>query len=463
MRGTISDLTASLCCGSLLPAPTSSQQANFPVKMKSSVAHTWKSLTSKIHPPLPISRRDSQRLLLLLSGSFQQQLDREHLADSSSNENYANLQLKSILTDPLFNAKPRTPAFSTNKGQRSAMRLGQQHERMERLTDAFKERVSQGTAGLVTAKCFLRSQHILCLDSSESSAATLREAMRSSGAASLILQWLWSSGTEDTGEFLMNHAFRSNQGFIALLVPFLIAEGQHSRILRWLHRCHSPEETPFSSLRGLDTADIQSCLFVRFIIEEQHFGDGLESAITLFLRTVASLRSSGSTMRSMPYGAMSVAHILNSAMLFLPKSAEPKPSIVQPFLEMIGESQPNSRLHAELCVYFQEHPDPQPALTYFHNLSAQSLMNKSAKRRSHMVHLGLRAAELFLKDGCQTEALWIMEFLQRNFAQELGPPLAKDRKSQFSDKPQERLRSESKSSLRKEAESLHLLDTLAVQ
>ena len=391
-----------------------------------------------------MSLRDSQRLLSLLNGSFKQQLDREHLNNSFSNEKYASLLLQSILTDPLFDTKPRTRAFSTNKSQCSGMRLGQLQNHMERPMDAFKERASEGTADLGAAKYFLSIQYRACLDSP---AATPREAMQSSGAASTILQWLWSSGTEDTGTFLRD------RGFVANLVPFLVAEGQHSRILHWLYRCYSPEETPFSSLHGQDTHIFGGHLFVRLIEGEKNFGDGLESAITLFLRTVASLLSSGSSKKSMQFGAIRVAKLL---VVRFSKAGEPKLSIFRPFLEMIKKFQLDPQLYADLCLCSQqERPDPQPALKYFHNVTAQERMNPSATRRFHMVRLGLRAAELFLQDGCQTEALWIMDFLQRNFAEELGSPLAQDRKTLFSNN--------SKKMLRREEESLHLLDTLAVQ
>src|SRR5690348_15716553 len=89
------------------------------------------TLASKIHPQLPLSPRESQQLLTLLTTSFRAHLDREHpLPESSQNRHtqkptgsnarrasspaqatssYASAtqHIDSILTNPLFAVKPR--------------------------------------------------------------------------------------------------------------------------------------------------------------------------------------------------------------------------------------------------------------------------------------------------------------------------------------------------------------------
>lgn len=412
--------------------------------MKIAAARTWKSLTSKLHSPLPLSPRECQGLLSALNASFKQQLDREHLDGSSSNEHHANNHLQSILMDPLFDAKPRTRASFRNKRQNSGKLLGQLQNHMARPMDAFKEQVSQGLADLEKAKFWLGIQYKRCW---ASPAATVREAMQSSGAASTMLQWLWASGMEDTGEFL------KDEDFVTQVAPFLVSEGQHSRILRWLYRCSSPKETPYSSLRGLDTHGIRSALFKSLIQGETRIGDGLESAITMFIRIVAGLRDAGSTESSTQNVAIQASWTLTKTILRLPKAAQREMSILRPFLETMRNLNNDLLLNASLCVFFQEPPDPQPALTYF-RISAKSPLHKKAVR-PHIVHLGLKAAELFLQDGRQNEALWIMEFLATNYAMELGSPQDPIRRLIALDKPEKMLR--------KEEKSLLLLDALAVQ
>lgn len=393
-----------------------------------------------------MSPRESQRLLSLLNISFKQQLDREHTTASSSNEHHAANHLQSILTNPLFDAKPRTRANSGSKSQKNGKLLEQLQNHTQRPVDAFKDRVSQGMADLKSAKYFLNLQYKECL---ASPAATPRVAMQSSGAASTILQWLWASGMEDAGEFLKDRAF------ISLLVPFIVAEGQHSRALRWLHRCHSPDETPYSSLRGSDIERNKAFLLRRLINEETRFGDGLDSAINLFVRIVADLRNARLTKSSQYFIAKHAAWTLTKIICRLPQAALPKASIVRPFLETMKLFHYDPLLNATLCVYLQEPPYPQAALTYFQNASCMTSLETNSVRHSHTILLGLRAAELFLKDGRQTEALWIMGFLRTNFAKELfglSDPIRKDP-----------VLNEPGTLSREEDRSLHLLDTLAVQ
>lgn len=337
-------------------------------------------------------------------------------------------------------------ASSSKKSHFSGRRLGQLQTLMERPMDAFKERVSQGTADLGTAKAFLNIQYRACL---ASPAPMPRAAMQSSGAAPTILQWLWSSGMEDTGEFL------TDQEFVAHLVPFLIAEGRQPRILRWLHRFHNPEEKPFPSLRGLETCLIKGFLFARMIEAEAKIGDGLESAITLFIRSLDGLRSSGSTKRSLQNGAIRAAWMLTKSILRLQKAARPEPSNIQSFLEKMRTFDADPLLSATLSIYISERRDPQPALTYLQNTFPKALVNRNAGQWSHIVHLGLRAAELFLRDGRQTEALWIMGFLQENFALELASRPDPTRKVRASGQPEMMSRTEE--------DSLLLLDTLTAQ
>lgn len=390
-----------------------------------------------------MSVRESQRLLSLLNASFKQQLNREHLAESSSNEHYANLHLHSILTNPLFNAKPRKPASSSDKSkvQSSGKCLGQLQNYMKQPMDAFKERVSQGTADLGTAKFFLNIQNKACL---ASPAATLREAMKSCGAASTILQWLWSSGMEDTGEFL------DDRDFVVLLIRFMVAEGKRSQVLGWLYRCCKPGETPFSGLHDSDTYRIQSLLSQQLIQDETRFGNGLESAITLFLGMVTFLRNSGSTKKSMQYSTMGAAWTLTTTIVRLPEAAKPEPSIIRPFLEIMRNYRCDSLLNAYLYLYLRKKPDPQPALKYLQKSSAETIENLAPRRRLHIVLLGLKTAEIFLQHGRQAEALWIMDYLQTNFAKDLGSPVPKVRRQYtIQGEPEE--------------ESLLLLDSLAFQ
>ena len=419
--------------------------------MKSELAHTLKSLTSKLHGPLPLTPRGSQQLLSHLNASFKEQFDRQHLAASPSTEDHANLHLQSILKNPLFDAKPRTRETSTSKAQHTGQSLGQLQNHTTQALDAFRERVSQGTADLNMAKLCLSVEYTACMTSD---AATPRQAMQTSGAGSIILQWLWSSGMEDTGTFL------DDTDFVAMLVTFLVAEGQQPRISRWVQRCHYSGEKPFLSIAALKASDIASQLFAVLIRQEIRIGDGLESAIDLFLRTVADLRSLRLENPLIRTISRSATWRLMKIIAHLPNLSEPQPPIFYAFAKTVRSMSLGIYLDAWLGVYIQEKPDPQPALTWFQLPKASQPGMKDARQRPYILLFGLRVAELFLKDGRQKEALWIMDFLLANFKSELGS--LKSRKHWPMFRPSSYVHVEPKAIPKNEERNLQLLDTLTV-
>ena len=388
------------------------------------IARSLKSLSLRLHPPVIASPQDSQRLLSHLKKSFEEQFDREHSAQSRSNEHNTNSHLQAILTNPLFDAKPRKPAALRDKERYDRKHLGLLRERkhVERPMEAFKERVSQGTADLEMAKLFLGLQLRACL---ASPVARLSEAMRSSGVAASILPWLWSSGLEDAGKFLFE------RDFLRLLIPFLVADGQHARIQRWLSRYPDFDKTPSSSPGRCHAISPQKFLLATLVKEEIKTGGGLESAITLYHRTVETLR----LKQSVELITTSAAWILTTTIVRLPKAAEPEDSIIQLFLKCARSSVTDPLLRATLCAYVQKPPDPRPALMYLETLSTEELLLWGTSRRTRLVLLGLKAADMFLQDGRQTEALWVMKFLQTKFAQEVGSVLPHTRKMSVPDKP----------------------------
>ena len=277
--------------------------------------------------------------------------------------------------------------------------------------------------------------------------------MQTSGAASTILQWLWASGMEDTLEFL------KNKPFVSSFVPFLVAEGQHFRVRRWLHQCHSSDETVFTSLpesntEGMERERIESHLLTRLVKEETRCGDGLDSAINIFIRTVAGLDNARLTKSSKQDIAGQAAWALTRSICFQPQVPMPKATTVRRFVETMRTFNEDPLLNAFVCVYVQKWTEPQAALTFFQNTSCEVFLPMSAQARCHILLLGVRAAELFLQNRRQTEALWIMGYLRKNFAEELGLPLEPVRKS---------LSLNEQATLSEEEErSLHLLDTIAV-
>jgi hypothetical protein len=130
--------------------------------MQPSSAPRFRSLASKIHPPLPLSHRESQQLLQVLTSSFQNHLDRNHPTSVTEEEDesrvnvkasptaptkhpllrqsshhLANHHIKSLLANPLFSTQPaRQPVLG--KGQSDATELRQlTHDPLQWLQQHF--------------------------------------------------------------------------------------------------------------------------------------------------------------------------------------------------------------------------------------------------------------------------------------------------------------------------------------
>ena len=398
---------------------------------------SWKAIVSKIHPPLSMTPRESQRLLTLLNTSFKQQLDRHH---PTTIESYTALHLRSILTNPLFDSRPSNGGVSLStdygKGIKS---LGLVQDLVNQPMDIFKEQVAAGTATMQSALLCLQAEYKNCL---ASPAATMVDAMRTSGTGSIILGWLWSSGTESSGSFL------ANRPFIKLLVPFLVAEKQHDRIWHWLHFLGSELSSASSSPLRNSLEKSHCYTLMELIKSEVTVGGGLDAAIATFVRLVGG---SGPRVEKRTATHGHAVWYLTKMLKGNPKAADLRDGVIRSFMEAAGTlRKPTTLLSACHWVHLAKRPDPNVALLYFRNrLSYDGIQSR---KRLQTVLLGLKSAEVFLERGCQAEALWVMDHLQTNFSKEIGLSATTDLNQSLQ-----------RTSEDAEESSLRLLDALAIQ
>jgi len=403
---------------------------------------SWKSLVSKIHPPLPMSPRESQRLLSLLNTSFKQQLDRYHHASS---EQDAGLHLRSILSNPLFEAKPSSGAWIHADGRRkSKSALSVLRTLVKRPREIFKEQIAAGTATLDMAKLCLRAEHRNCLGSPN---AQLGDALSSSGIGSLVLEWLWASGLENSKAFL------TNWDFVRHLVPFVVAEQKQDRMWGWVQRRRTISRG--TSLPGLDTHATKdwSNLLLQIISAENTYGRGLDSATNMFIGSMDDSQHGGTGHQRLHNAA---GWYLTIALGNAQKTVQTDWTMVQRFTKAVKTfSRPSSLIVAYHSVYLAKDPNPDVALNYLRGFSPDHRFPKS--KTTGVVSLGLKAAEMFLEKGRNCEALWLMEYLQTNFRSEIGAHASPEQlpsvESSFAE--------ENKSL--EEEETLRSLDTLAIQ
>ncbi len=209
----------------------------------STVLRSWKDWASKLHPQLPLSPKESHRLLTALTGSFRRHLDEVHpttAPDSKlklgavsvlttsphaihSSAISADKHLASVLTNPLLNK--RRPNVSTPDQDLANAKAELLMNPAKIPVEVLEEYNARGAATIPIAR--------LCLHTFEDSLAGLsidkqREAVAEAEPGRRTLLWLWRSGLYQT------ETFRQSGSFMHLLTFALMREGLDKYLWEWL-------------------------------------------------------------------------------------------------------------------------------------------------------------------------------------------------------------------------------------
>ena len=422
--------------------------------------------TSILSWKLPISRRDSQRLLSLLNISFSQALDREHPKVSAAGRNSTEEHLHSILSSPHFEPK-RTPMsppilpFSRVTLKNSAIAMVAHNARN------FKEHVAAGTASLDMAKHYLKMPCAILAQSRRAGLTTEIDSLKSIGFGSITANWLWSTGMSRLPAVLADSVL------LERLTPLLVVEGQSCTIWSWLDHFRSLEADCSRALPDLDhpllpairshkkllslltdvcserddssarsmlcSKDALECtnptasflkhyqcrqaqrkMLFYFVINTHQYGSGLQDAIKVFLHTAATLP----THQARPakhfmlhrVGVYIVDAVLRSA-----KVVHLDPAIYDAFVEFQKDW---GGLHGiQYAILVLCHPSKPSAQVAYSWLRADDFNTTAPTYRWRNVRLGLVAADHLLstKTGADmTKAKKIMDVLEKHYAVELG-------------------------------------------
>jgi hypothetical protein len=216
---------------------------------KTRILGSFKGIFPPIHQPLPLSKRESQRLLNAIKTSFRQQLDREHgvvsrstlraaLAADAASEEPSNSapssasspaddqtptrptdrHIQALLRNPIFNPDPFAPTLDP---------VGSYSVLVDKHKAIFRKAVARGLMNIPRAHGFL-----LQVQNAETQSKTLssKESPPRTGAGILVAQWLRSSGQEQ------NLSFLANRPFTRLLVPFMVVDGKEEVVWSWIER-----------------------------------------------------------------------------------------------------------------------------------------------------------------------------------------------------------------------------------
>ncbi|KAH7380077.1 hypothetical protein BKA66DRAFT_465640 [Pyrenochaeta sp. MPI-SDFR-AT-0127] len=414
------------------------------------------TLASKIHPQLPLSPRESQQLLTLLTSSFRAHLDREHPlvlpestqsrqtqkpadthgrrssspARAASSHASATRHIDSILTNPLFAVKPH--------------RRGSEPAAVDVLRNPmgwFLNEIATGAANLSKAS--------MCLEVLGTTAGETAPRRRSGKPpASVLAEWLRTSSLDSSKEFLDLCMSKHGHGsrFLDRLVRLLLAEGETTAIWRWFIRSNKQrvKETGLSSSRVLT---FRQQLLAKMVSVEA--ATDMNRGLTAFMQAFRMAEIEGhdaaySVLK--PAGAHLVNRITSTSNQTI--NAELYQSFLQSSQHWLG-----TWSQAVESILWLHHPTKRSALIGLNfiqdSAGAVTFVNSTRSRKHFLVQLCLGVARQLIEQEKYEEAQIAMGFAKEHFADIVlsKAPLAHQ---------------QARASLqeRKERENLELLDRL---
>ncbi|MCJ1236578.1 hypothetical protein MMC14_004559 [Varicellaria rhodocarpa] len=383
--------------------------------MKISPVLTWKYLTSKVHPPLPLNPRDSQQLLSLLNSSFRSQLDQEHPKIKSHERQAIDVHINSILRSPLFTGPhQQTPSITSKHSDHgdhkldSIQRLAKSHDNSNAV-EQFRQSVASGRADLKAAQ--------ICLDGLWESIRDLprwvrRKEMKASQAGPVILDWLWSSGSTHSLSFLRE------KKFIGVLMPFIVAERREALVWRWLQLLYKEvKKIPANETGFPSQIHVQGDIIMRLVESQMKCGGNYDTMIKEFLIAVDEISTwsyphewLSSVLR--PAGALLTRFLVKD-----PKKSKESSRYLD-FVKTAEVWDKEEVFEAFLQIHHPTHPSPAFALRFMKTHGAKSL--SSRKNKSLIRYLCLDTVQLLVNNGYDREVKFVMEFLQTNLAPEIA-------------------------------------------
>lgn len=377
------------------------------VRPSAGVLSPWKVFTSRIHPPLPRSRREAEELLEAMTTSFRQNLDEHHppvkvRRSTRSVEEPRPLptdnHLAPILNHPLFNN-----VRSSDPHGRSGPPLPRKPKpepKSKAPLDVLRDAMARGAANPETLLRCLKAD--LSVRSSEVNVA---ERLRTSGVAETIVSWFAAASTEQR-----RVAFH-NKHLMAVVMPYMVSSRLHTDVVSWSEPLWDLSPTSESSDTFLDTCLLN--MVFEFIAAEITYGGGINSALKLYVELCRLASSSGMTRRS--------RHALRRSNFYLMQwisvhevrlRKTPIPSkLYDEFGSFFKELQCPALYESMFPIYHPTSPEPDAALAYFREY--HDIQGASETHRGRLLRVSLKAAELCLQTGRVADAQWLLAYAKQ--------------------------------------------------
>ncbi|UPX14519.1 uncharacterized protein EKO05_0004998 [Ascochyta rabiei] len=417
------------------------------------------TLASKLHPQLPLTPRESQQLLTLLTTSFRTHLDREHPVHVSEknqtpavhtlvgHEDYrssratsssalASQHIHAVLSNPLFAVKP-----SRRRSQSAASHL------LKDPMGWFLNEIATGDATLSKAS--------MCLDMLDKRTAEQPPQLHDGKThGAMIADWLRSSGLDASKEFLemciaKPHTKRPSDTFLSRLVSLLIAHGKKPLVWKWYTR---------SCCSGLQPA--KALLFRKLLLKHMVHAEAsrdIYRGIVLFRRAYEMIgkQSDKSYEQLRPAGQYLVQAVMS----------KPTNTIGRELYNSFRHSTQlwiNSRWSQAVdSMLWLHHPttaSAAPGLRFIMDpAGAATYANAIPSQRRFIVQLILGIARQLLEEESYRDAQTVMAFAKQHF-----PDLVLSNLSTEQQPVADRLSKKVERERRREERNLELLDSLVL-
>ncbi|KAL8867188.1 MAG: hypothetical protein Q9174_005820 [Haloplaca sp. 1 TL-2023] len=386
--------------------------------MRQTLNQSWKFLASKIHQPLALNRRESQKLLAGLNESFQRKFDRQYPQDLDTSEPSPDYHIKSVLQSPLFSSiGVQSPQAGKAKidNHYDTRNVTDLESALEHPVEWFKQQVSAGTADLERAAFALKTQHHRSL---ASAFLDHRKSMASEGIGSVVNNWLWSSGHSDRLDFVRNY------DFVRRFIPTLVVEGLYKQVWEWLQRLQMLSARQAGETATPETRQLQSDadrFFLHVLRSETRHGYGLQSAIHMFLTSLHVTMPGSSPLVAQKFFISGGRYLVDS--LARGKESEQiGDPVIANFLLSVRRWSSGTRRQAYQALISLSHPR-EPDTSIAQELLIRFLSTDTFildQIRPIIIRVGLKTVEVLLTKGSVEEAADLMKSLQTKFETELG-------------------------------------------
>ncbi|KAG9207023.1 hypothetical protein G6514_000314 [Epicoccum nigrum] len=365
------------------------------------------TLAKKLHPQLPLTPRESQQLLGLLTTSFRLHLDREHPVHTTevpvthstvpkaarhdpgttiptSSAALASQHLDAVLSNPLFAMKP------ARRGSRSGA--------SQVLKDPIGWFLNEITLGSATL-----SSLSTCLNALDTS-GTATQPHRDKTPGAIIGAWLRSSGLDTSKEFLETCV--ASKYFLSRLVTRLLVDGETRLLWKWFARTSYTSSSPRTALL------FRKQLLRRMVLVQAHHD--LPQSLLLFKKALDTCKEQRKGFESLiPAGQELVKAITNSP------NAPISNEVYDAFRESVTLWVPGSWALVVDAMMWLHHPtgaSSTPGLQFIQDpAGAAKYASVRPGQRSFVVQLGLGVARELLAAEQYEDAQAVMAFVKKYF------------------------------------------------